>query len=132
MKEIIYLDYNATTPIDPQVADAMRPFLDGFFGNPSSSHWFGIAPKRAVEVARRQVADLLDCSPAEIVFTSGGTESNNHAIAGIARAMQSKGNHECLVILPLRRHGRLPLQKDLEGAARPEDQRPHLLRLVRC
>ncbi len=71
----------------------MRPFLETEFGNPSSSHWYGIAPKRAVEAARRQVADLLDCSPKEIIFTSGGTESNNHAIAGIARAMKGKGNH---------------------------------------
>ncbi|MFC1812144.1 cysteine desulfurase family protein [Thermodesulfobacteriota bacterium] len=93
MGQPIYLDYNATTPHDPEVIDAMRPFLETEFGNPSSSHWYGIAPKRAVEAARRQVADLLDCSPAEIVFTSGGTESNNHAIAGIARTMRSKGNH---------------------------------------
>jgi cysteine desulfurase len=93
MAQPIYLDYNATTPHDPEVIDAMRPFLETEFGNPSSSHWYGIAPKRAVETARRQVADLLDCSPTEVVFTSGGTESNNHAIAGIARAMRSKGNH---------------------------------------
>jgi len=93
MTHPIYLDYNATTPHDPEVIEAMRPFLETEFGNPSSSHWYGIAPKRAVEAARRQVADLIDCSPAEVVFTSGGTESNNHAIAGIALAMQSKGNH---------------------------------------
>jgi cysteine desulfurase len=93
MTHPIYLDYNATTPHDPEVVEAMRPFLETEFGNPSSSHWYGIAPKRAVEAARRQVADLIDCSPAEVVFTSGGTESNNHAIAGIALAMQSKGNH---------------------------------------
>ena len=93
MAQPIYLDYNATTPHDPEVIAAMRPFLETEFGNPSSSHWYGIAPKRAVEAARRQVADLLECSPTEIVFTSGGTESNNHAIAGIARAMRGKGNH---------------------------------------
>ena len=93
MGQPIYLDYNATTPHDPEVIEAMRPFLETEFGNPSSSHWYGIAPKRAVEAARRQVADLLDCSPTEIIFTSGGTESNNHAISGIARALQGKGNH---------------------------------------
>ncbi|MFC1489010.1 cysteine desulfurase family protein [Thermodesulfobacteriota bacterium] len=93
MGQPIYLDYNATTPHDPEVVAAMRPFLETEFGNPSSSHWYGIAPKRAVESARRQVAALLGCSPAEIIFTSGGTESNNHAIAGIARAMKGKGNH---------------------------------------
>ncbi len=89
----IYLDYNGTTPHDPEVIAAMRPFLETEFGNPSSSHWYGIAPKQAVEAARRQVAGLLGCSPGEIVFTSGGTESNNHAIAGTARALKHKGRH---------------------------------------
>ncbi|MFH2218336.1 MAG: aminotransferase class V-fold PLP-dependent enzyme [Pseudomonadota bacterium] len=93
MTHPIYLDYNATTPHDPEVIEAMRPFLETEFGNPSSSHWYGIVPKRAVEAARRQVAGLLNCDPLEIVFTSGGTESNNHAIMGIARAMRDKGNH---------------------------------------
>ncbi len=89
----IYLDYNGTTPHAPEVIDAMRPFLEEEFGNPSSSHWYGIAPKKAVEKARRQVAALLNCQPEEVIFTSGGTESNNHAIKGIALAMQSRGNH---------------------------------------
>ncbi len=89
----IYLDYNATTPIDKEVADAMRPFLDEYFGNPSSTHTYGIKTKLAVENARRQIADLISCEPSEIVFTSGGTESNNFAIRGIAFAHQDKGNH---------------------------------------
>jgi cysteine desulfurase len=89
----IYLDYNGTTPIDAQVIEAMEPFLETEFGNPSSSHWYGIVPKKAVETARTQVAGLLGCSPGEIIFTSGGTESNNHAITGIARAFRAKGNH---------------------------------------
>ena len=89
----IYLDYNATTPIDKEVADAMRPFLDQYFGNPSSSHSYGIETKKAVEKSRKQIAALLNCSPAEIVFTSGGTESNNYAIKGIAYANRHKGNH---------------------------------------
>lgn len=89
----IYLDYNGTTPHDPEVISAMTPFLEDEFGNPSSSHWYGIAPRRAVENARIQVAQLLNCSPDEIIFTSGGTESNNHAISGIAWAMRDKGNH---------------------------------------
>ncbi len=89
----IYLDYNGTTPHDPEVIDAMRPFLEKEFGNPSSSHWYGIAPKRAVETARRQVAALINCSPEEIIFTSGGTESNNHAIKGIVGAGRRDGNH---------------------------------------
>lgn len=89
----IYLDYNATTPIDPEVAAAMRPFLEEHFGNPSSSHWYGAQAKKALENARRQVAQLLNCQPEEIVFTSGGSESNNLAIKGVAFAYRDKGNH---------------------------------------
>lgn len=89
----IYLDYNATTPIAPEVAAEMRPFIDEFFGNPSSSHLFGIKTRGAVEKARSRVAALLNCRPQEIVFTSGGTESNNMAIKGAAFAMRAHGNH---------------------------------------
>ena len=93
MIQPIYLDYNGTTPHDPEVIATMRPFLETEFGNPSSSHWYGIRPKRAVEAARRQVAGLLNCRPEEVFFTSGGTESNNHAIKGMARALKEKGRH---------------------------------------
>jgi len=93
MKKTIYLDYNATTPHDPEVITAMRPFLEDEFGNPSSSHGYGIPPHKAVMEARRQVASLLNCRPQEIVFTSGGTESNNQALKGIAEAYRDKGNH---------------------------------------
>jgi cysteine desulfurase len=89
----IYLDYNATTPHDPEVIEAMRPFFEKEFGNPSSSHWYGFAPKEALEIARIQVAEILTCDPREVFFTSGGTESNNHAIRGVARIMRDKGNH---------------------------------------
>lgn len=89
----IYLDYNATTPVDPQVAEAMRPFIDEHFGNPSSGHAYGVIAKEAVERARQQVADLLGCQPGEIIFTSGGTESNNYAIKGAAFAYKEKGDH---------------------------------------
>lgn len=89
----IYLDYNATTPHHPEVIDAMRPFLEEHFGNPSSSHAYGRRTREAVATARRQVAALLNCEPDEILFTSGGTESNNHAIRGIALARRSQGNH---------------------------------------
>ncbi|MBU1707894.1 cysteine desulfurase [bacterium] len=89
----IYLDYNATTPIHPEVAHAMMPYLTEHFGNPSSSHSFGLEAKKAVEKARRQVADLLGCQSDEIVFTSGGSESNNYAIKGAAVANRQKGNH---------------------------------------
>ncbi len=93
MPDPIYLDYNGTTPHAPEVIEAIRPYLETEFGNPSSSHWYGIKPKQAVEAARRQVAGLLNCLPEEVVFTSGGTESNNHAIKGIARALKQRGRH---------------------------------------
>ena len=86
MNESIYLDYNATTPIDPEVADAMLPWITTHFGNPSSSHEYGRTAKKAVDRAREQVAFLLGCEADEIVFTSGGTESNNLAIFGSLRA----------------------------------------------
>jgi cysteine desulfurase NifS/selenium donor protein len=89
----IYLDYNATTPISNEVAEQMRPYLDQYFGNPSSSHHFGVETKKAVEKARKQVASLLNCNTDEIVFTSGGTESNNYAIKGIAFEKKNEGNH---------------------------------------
>ncbi len=93
MPRPIYLDYNGTTPHDPEVVAAMRPFLETEFGNPSSGHAYGAKPREAVANARRQVAALLDCRPGEILFTSGGTESNNHAILGVARRLREKGNH---------------------------------------
>ena len=89
----VYLDYNASTPIAPEVADAMRPFLSEHYGNPSSHHWAGAPAKQALERARAQVASLLGCSPEEIIFTSGGTEANNHAIKGAFFALRQKGNH---------------------------------------
>lgn len=89
----IYLDYNATTPLDPVVVEAMRPYLEEYFGNPSSMHWYGVQAKLAVEKARKQVAELLNCDADEIVFTSGGSESNNYAIKGVALASRDKGNH---------------------------------------
>jgi len=89
----IYLDYNATTPIAKEVANAMAPFLYEHFGNPSSTHEYGIKTKNAVYQARQQVADLINCKPYDIVFTSGGTESNNYALKGAAFANKEKGNH---------------------------------------
>ncbi len=89
----IYLDYNGTTPHDPEVIAAMRPFLEEEFGNPSSGHLYGAAPRRAVDKARSQVAGLLNCAPEEVFFTGGGTEANNWAIIGSARALRHRGNH---------------------------------------
>ncbi|MBU2583116.1 MAG: cysteine desulfurase [Alphaproteobacteria bacterium] len=91
--ERIYLDYNASTPVAPEVVAAMRPFLDGGYGNPSSGHWAGTPAREAVEQARSQLADLLGCSSEEVVFTSGGSEANNHALKGVAFALKDKGNH---------------------------------------
>ena len=91
--KIIYLDYNATTPLDPAVALTMRQFLDGNYGNPSSSHPIGLSARAFVKKARCQVAEMLGCSEREITFTSGGTESNNLAIIGAALANQGRGNH---------------------------------------
>ncbi|MBW6459141.1 MAG: selenide, water dikinase SelD [Bacteroidales bacterium] len=93
MKQPIYLDYNATTPVHPEVTEAIRPYLESYFGNPSSAHLYGAAARTAVEKARAQVASLLGCYNHEIIFTSGGSESNNMAIKGIARQYRSKGNH---------------------------------------
>ena len=80
----VYLDYNATTPVEPHVLDAMLPYFSADFGNASSIHTFGQRARAAVETAREQVATLLNARPQEIVFTSGGTESDNHAIFGVA------------------------------------------------
>lgn len=89
----IYLDYNGTTPHAPEVIEAMLPFLQTEFGNPSCGHWYGIAPRKAVMTARSQVAGVLGCTAPEMVFTSGGTESNNHAIKSIAGGRHSRGAH---------------------------------------
>ena len=93
MKEPIYLDYNATTPIDPDVVKEMLPYFHTHFGNPSSSYSIGRNNKEAINRARKQVAGLINAKPEEIIFTSGGTESNNHAIRGIAFANKEKGKH---------------------------------------
>ncbi len=90
---MIYLDYNATTPIDKEVAREIEPYLKNHFGNPSSTYQYGIKTKNAIEKARERVSTLLGCKPSEIVFTSGGTESNNFAIKGIAFKNKDEGNH---------------------------------------
>jgi cysteine desulfurase len=89
----IYLDYNASTPVDPQVAAVMQQAMQEAFGNPSSTHWAGVPAHTIVETARQQVADLLGCSAKEIVFTSGGSESNNLALKGLYFRRQIAGAH---------------------------------------
>jgi cysteine desulfurase len=89
----IYFDYNATTPLDPAVRDAMLPFLGDFWGNPSSVHHVGRKTRALLDDARDRAATFLGAKPSEIIFTSGGTESNNLAIFGTARALKAKGKH---------------------------------------
>jgi cysteine desulfurase len=93
LKPTIYFDYNATTPLDPQVREAMLPFLGEVFGNPSSVHHIGRRARALLDDARDRTAGVLQCKPSEIIFTGGGTESVNLAIFGAARLLKSKGRH---------------------------------------
>jgi cysteine desulfurase len=93
MNAPIYLDYNATTPVDPKVADAIEPYLRQHYGNPSSTHIYGRNAHQAVEKAREQVAILIGAQADEIIFTGCATEANNLAIRGAARALRDKGRH---------------------------------------
>lgn len=137
----IYLDYNATTPLTSFVKSAMRPFLEVHFGNPSSSHFYGRIASEAVSKARNQLSALLNAAPKDIIFTSGGTESNNLAIQGVARAYHGQGNHiitsavehpavtevcsylasqgYCVTTLPVDRYGQVS-SEDLAAALTPE------------
>lgn len=89
----VYFDYNATTPLDPAVRTAMLPFLEGEFGNPSSIHHVGRRARAFLDDARDRVARVFACKPSEVIFTSGGTESNNLAVLGVARRFRDKGRH---------------------------------------
>ncbi len=89
----IYLDYNSTTPVDEEVLEAMMPYFSKVYGNPSSGHWYGKEAKQAVNRAREQVAELIGSLPEEIVFTAGGSESNNFALKGVMYANLSRGKH---------------------------------------
>lgn len=93
MPERIYLDHQATTPLDPRVRDVMLPYFDGSFGNPHSEHAYGWEAASVVDCAARQIADLIGAMPSEIVFTSGATEANNLAIMGWARSKHRRGRH---------------------------------------
>ena len=95
VNETIYLDYAATTPLRPEVREAMLPYLGERFGNPSATYSLAASSRRAIDCARGSVARILGCRPAEVIFTSGGTESINSAIKGVAFAQQLArvGNH---------------------------------------
>ncbi|HDD64807.1 MAG TPA: cysteine desulfurase NifS [Firmicutes bacterium] len=109
---MVYMDYNATTPCDKRVVEEMLPFFSDEFGNPSSLYGKAKESKKAVEKARSQVAELLHCKPEEIFFTSGGTESDNWAIKGIAFALKDKGNH--IITSKIEHHAVLNTVKFLE------------------
>jgi cysteine desulfurase len=138
----LYLDYNATTPTDPRVAEAMIPYLTELHGNPSSAHALGREVRAGVNRARNQVAALIGASPDEIVFTSGGSEANNHALKGVAHALRDRPGRtivisavehpavympccflaECgvrIVTVPVDRHGRVD-PDDVRKALTPE------------
>jgi cysteine desulfurase len=132
----IYFDYNATTPLDPAVRAEMLPFLDGIYGNPSSVHHVGRQARACLDDARDRAAQVLSSKPSEVIFTSGGTESNNLAIFGAARLLKSRGRH--LITSTIEHHAvlhcfdylakkegfevtRLPV--DREGLVSPEDLR---------
>ena len=93
LKQTIYFDYNATTPLDPRVREAMLPYFGAVFGNPSSIHHVGRKARALLDDARHQMATMWKCKPSEVVFTSGGTESTNLALMGVSRQMRSKGKH---------------------------------------
>ncbi len=107
----IYLDYAATTPCDPEVIKAMAPYMFDQFGNASSPHAFGRRARKAIEEAREDLGLLIGAHPTEIIFTSGATEANNHAICGVARALKAKGRH--LVISAIEHHSILEPVKRL-------------------
>ena len=138
--EIVYLDNNATTPLDPMVIEEMQPFLNKYYGNPSSGYAFAARARKAVDLARERLAALLGCAPSEIVFTSGGTESNNAVIhsalqfephgkhvvtsavehSAVLRPCQDLEEHGCgVTFLGVDRQGNVDLA-ELEGAIRPE------------
>jgi cysteine desulfurase len=137
----IYFDYNATTPLDPAVKEAMLPFLEGNFGNPSSVHHVGRKARACLDDAHDRAAKVLACKPSEVVFTSGGTESNNLAIFGTARLFKEKGRH--LITSTIEHHAVLhcfdylaaregfevtKLPVDREGLVSPEDLKKALRR----
>ncbi len=113
MTDLIYLDYAATTPVDSPVLEAMLPHFRDNFGNPSSIHRWGRNAEKAIEQARRDIAAVLNCRPAELVFTSGGTESDNYALRGAALAMREAGRGNHLITTAIEHHAVLHTARQL-------------------
>src|SRR5215831_10361869 len=95
--KLIYLDHAATTPTDPRVVEAMLPYFTENYGNPSSTHRFGRNAESAIEAARKTIADILNCAPGEIIFTSCGTESDNLALRGSVMAAKREGKRRWVI-----------------------------------
>ena len=112
-KDPIYLDHAATTPVDPQVLEAMLPYFTGSFGNPSNLYTLAQKSRMAVDEARDRVAKVLGCRPSEVIFTSGGTESDNTALRGAALALRQSGNH--IITTNIEHHAVLHACHWLEG-----------------
>lgn len=132
-RKTVYLDYAATTPVDTRVIEAMRPYLDSMYGNPSSLHFAGRQARRALERARETFARGLNAQPNEVIFTGGGSEADNQALISVAEAKQNQGKH--IVTTPIEHHAVLAsceyletrgfevtyLPVDSEGLVHPED-----------
>ncbi len=113
MNEFVYLDHSATTPTDPRVVAKMQPYWSQFFGNPSSLHEAGRAASEALEQASQTISRVLNCHVDEIIFTSGGTESNNLALRGVARAMQRRGRGKHIITTATEHHAVLHVVEEL-------------------
>jgi cysteine desulfurase len=111
--EFVYLDYSATTPTDPRVVDLMLPYMTAHFGNPSSLHTAGRTVEKALGDARAKIAAVLNCAEDEIIFTSGGTESDNLAIIGVAKAMRGRGRGSHIITTAVEHHAVLDAAKML-------------------
>ncbi len=111
--DFIYLDHSATTPTDPRVVAAMLPHWTEDFGNPSSLHQAGKRAAAALNEARETVAGVLNCAPGEIIFTSGGTESDNLALRGVAAAMAGRGRGKHIITTAAEHHAVLDVAKEL-------------------
>ncbi|MBZ0291232.1 MAG: cysteine desulfurase [Anaerolineae bacterium] len=114
MSQFIYMDHSATTPTDPRVVEAMLPYWTEVYGNPSSLHAAGKVAAAVLNQAQQTVANVLHCDASEVVFTSGGTESDNLALKGVARAMRARGRGQHIITTSVEHHAVLDVAKELE------------------